>query len=80
MLDVLEDGLIDRSQAEDFLDRLLSVSRTMAIEAIEAAEARGGRWGHLVQALQIRLDGRPALESRLVREGGCQLRIGHFQG
>ncbi len=50
MLDILEDGLMGTPQAEDFLDRLLSVSRTMASEEIEAAEARGGRWGHIVLA------------------------------
>jgi hypothetical protein len=41
--DAIEDGLIGTSQGVGFLDRLLWVSRTMAIEAIEAAEARGGR-------------------------------------
>ncbi len=67
MLDVLEDGLIGTSQAEDFLDRLLSVSRTMAIEAIEAAEARGGRWGHIVQA------------HRAVSEGDRLWNLGSFE-
>jgi hypothetical protein len=50
MLDIRKDGLIGASQAEDFLDRLLGVSRTMAIEAIEEAEARGGRWSHILRA------------------------------
>jgi hypothetical protein len=50
MSDAIKDGLIGTSQGVGFLDRLLWVSRTMAIEAIGAAEARGGRQRNIEKA------------------------------
>lgn len=50
MMAVVEDGLMGVAQGEDFLNRLLEVSRTMAEEAVEEAEARGGNWNQIVQA------------------------------
>jgi hypothetical protein len=57
MLDALEDGLIGTSQGVGFLDRLLWVSRTMAIEAIEAAEARAGSEGDIEKAKELVAEG-----------------------
>jgi hypothetical protein len=57
MLDAIEDGWIGTSQGEGFLDRLLWVSRTMAIEAIEAARARGGREGDIDRAEELVAEG-----------------------
>jgi hypothetical protein len=57
MLDTIEDGLIDTTQGEGFLDRLLWVSRTMAIEEIEEAEARGGSQGDIEKAKELVAEG-----------------------
>jgi hypothetical protein len=67
MLDAIEDGLIGTSQGVGFLDRLLWVSRTMAIEAIEAAEARGGRQRNIERA------------EELVAEGDALHAVGEFE-
>jgi hypothetical protein len=50
MLDAVEDGLISSAEGNAFMLRLLSVSRAMAGEAIDAAWGRGGRPGHIRQA------------------------------
>ena len=57
MSDAIEDALIGTSQGVGFLDRLLWVSRTMAIEAIEAAEARGGRQREIEKAEELVAEG-----------------------
>jgi hypothetical protein len=57
MWDAVDDALIGASQGEGFLDRLLWVSRTMAIEEIEAAEARGGRQRNIEKAEELVAEG-----------------------
>jgi hypothetical protein len=57
MWDVIDDGLIGTFQGVGLLDRLLWVSRTMAIEEIEAAEARGGRQRNIEKAEELVAEG-----------------------
>lgn len=51
------DGLISPSQGTGFMDRLILVSRDMADEAIEAAETRDRRRGHINRAKRLVSEG-----------------------
>jgi hypothetical protein len=52
--DALDDGLLGTDEGHAFAHRLLDVSRTMAQEAIAAAEDRGGRSKRIRQARERR--------------------------